>query len=135
MDIKSKGVIGYDEVLRGLNEAVKAKGYDYVYPRDERGICFNVFEGEPDCIVGWLLVWLGVPIEWFAVDSRDIDPIRDVCTVLHMEDVAEFTPEARNLMANVQREQDGGATWGASVTRAHIGDDWYARLRLHRNVA
>lgn len=135
MDIKSKGVIGYEEVLRGLNEAVKAKGYDYVYPRDERGLCYNVFEGKPDCIVGWVLIWLGVPIEWFGPDNRANDPIDDVCMDLRMEEVVEFTQEARVLMKHAQREQDGGATWGAAVTRAHLGEDWYASLRLHLNAA
>lgn len=128
-------VVEYEEALRGLNEAVKTKGYDYIYPRRERLYCYNVWQGQPDCIVGWVMVWLGVPVEWFEEEHRDTDDVGDTCKALHLEGRFEFTEEARDLLGKVQISQDNGMAWGEAVTRAHLGDEWFASLNLHADVA
>lgn len=129
-------VIGYDDVLRALNEAVKAKGYNHVYARHgDEYYCYNVWEGKPDCIVGHALVYLGVPIEWFEVDNRAIDDVGDVCKSLFLQDTFEFTHTARMMLGQVQSDQDGGMTWGEAVTRAHLGEEWFLSLDLHLDAA
>jgi hypothetical protein len=135
MELEIKGVIGYDDVLRGLNEAVKANGYDYKYPRTERGACYNVFDGKPDCIVGWVMIWLGVPIEWFDTDGRDNADVGEVCKALFLVNDIKFSDEARDLLGWAQTYQDNGSTWGVSVTRAHLGDRWFHSLNLHQDAA
>lgn len=127
-------IITYEDALRALNEAVKDRGYDYVYPREKRGACYNVFEGKPDCIVGWVLIHLGVPIEWFEPDTRDNDDVADTCKNLLAQSMFEFTEDAKRLLADAQHDQDSGSTWGVAVTRAHLGGDWFDNL-LHRDAA
>lgn len=134
--------IEYDDALRALNQAVADKGYGYVYPRDERGgHCYNVWEGNPDCIVGHALVWLGVPVEWFTkareghLWGRENDSAYDVCTTLAVSNMFNLTEEARDLLADVQRLQDEGVPWGEAVTRAHLSTDVFEALRLNENVA
>lgn len=135
--------IEYDDALRALNQAVADKGYGYVYPRDDRpgGSCFNVWEGNPDCIVGHALVWLGVPVEWFTEAregshwGRENDSAYDVCTNLAVSDMFNVTDEARDLLAHVQRLQDEGVPWGEAVTMAHLSVDVFEALRLNENVA
>lgn len=134
--------IEYDDALRALNQAVADKGYGYVYPRDERGgFCYNVWEGNPDCIVGHALSWLGVPVEWFTEAregshwGRENDSAYDVCTTLAVSNMFNLTEEARDLLADVQRLQDEGVPWGEAVTRAHLSTDVFEALRLNENVA
>lgn len=128
-------VVTYEETLRALNEAVRDKGYNHVYQRPDGGYCYNVWEGEPHCIVGHVLVRLGVPVEWFEKDNRNIDDVGDVCKNLFLQGLFEFEEEARDLLGDAQVFQDSGDTWGVSVTRAHLGDDWFHALHLHRNAA
>lgn len=128
-------VVTYEETLRALNEAVRERGYNYVYPRNNRGVCYNVFQGKPDCIVGWVMIRLGVPIEWFKEDTRENDNVGDVCRALFFQKMFEFEEAALDLLTDVQISQDSGSTWGVSVTRAHLGEEWYASLYLHRNAA
>lgn len=110
--------------LSALNEAVKVKGYNYVYERRAGSYCYNVWEGNPDCIVGHALIWLGVPIEWFNEDSRANDPAQEVCSLLGYDDMFDVEPEAIALFNRVQAMQDSGIPWGEAVTRAHLGIDW-----------
>lgn len=127
--------ITYEDALRALNQAVADKGYDHVYERSWNGYCYNVWEGQPACIVGHALIFLGVPIEWFAKDTRDNDAVGDVCHVLFMEGMFEITDEALHLLGMAQTYQDGGLTWGVSVTRAHLGQEWFDSLNLHSVAA
>jgi hypothetical protein len=115
--------ITYEMALRALNEAVKAKGHDYVYPRAwQSGGCYNVtLDGEPDCIVGWALVWLGVPGEWFLQDTGRRDAgATTACNLLRMEGIFDVTHEAAEFFSQVQRRQDRGASWGEAVTMSHL---------------
>lgn len=128
-------VVTYEETLRALNEVVREKGYKYAYPRERRGACYNVFEGEPDCIVGHVLVRLGVPIEWFDTDSRDNADVGDVCKALYLQDLFEFEEDAKDLLGYSQAAQDNAIPWGEAVTRAHLGDDVFEDLGLMRDAA
>jgi hypothetical protein len=126
--------VTYEDALRALNEAVKAKGYDYQYPVGDAGGCWNVTEtGEPDCIVGWALVWLGVPAEWFLEGARDdrrgMGAV-SVCPLLRNTGVLDITDEAFALFRDAQARQDGGIEWGRSVVQSHLGNDEFQRLDL-----
>lgn len=129
--------IEYGDALRALNQAVADKGYGYVYPRADRpgGFCYNVWEGNPDCIVGHALVWLGVPVQWFEQGSRANDAAYEACSNLFVSDMFNLTDEARELLGDVQRLQDEGVPWGEAVTRAHLSVDVFEALRLNENVA
>lgn len=129
-------VVTYEETLRALNETVREKGYKHTYQR--RGVvgyCYNVWQGQPDCIVGHVLIRLGVPIEWFDVDSRENDGVGDVCKALYLQDLFEFEEDAKDLLGYTQAAQDNGTPWGEAVTRAHLGDDVFESLGLHADVA
>lgn len=129
--------IEYADALRALNEAVKAKGYKYVYPRTERSAnyCYNIWNGQPDCIVGTALVWLGVPIEWFEAEpSRENDDVGDVCKALLLDGKFEFTEDAKDLLGQAQTHQDNGIPWGEAVTLAHLGGLTFENLGLHSDV-
>lgn len=120
--------ITYADALNALNEAVKAKGYDYVYTK--RGnFCYNVFDGNPDCIVGHALVWLGVPVEWFA-DSMLNENATTVCNTLNFRGMFDIEEDAIEFLSEVQVEQDSGTPWGKAVTRVHIGFKQYHVLAL-----
>lgn len=128
-------VVTYEETLRALNEAVREKGYKYTYGR--RGpsmFCYNTWHGQPDCIVGHVMVRLGVPIEWFDVDNRDNDDVGDVCKALYLQDLFEFEDEAKDLLGYAQSAQDNNVAWGEAVTRAHLGDDVFESLGLNDDV-
>lgn len=133
--------ITYDDALRALNEAVKAKGYNHVYEREGQFAgCYNVtLHGEPGCIVGHALVWLGVPAEWFLErdengDSRRGSSARPVCSMLRRGGLLNVTDEALELFAEAQTRQDSGVTWGEAVTKAHLGTATFEDLRLHHSV-
>ena len=128
--------ITYEMALRALNEAVKANGYDHVYKRSQvTAGCYNVtLAGEPDCIVGWSLIWLGIPAEWFlGKDEGHLSNRRGagsdlVCSMLKKAEMFEVDEDARRLFRFVQGYQDDGMAWGAAVTQAHLGNDWFHSL-------
>lgn len=131
--------ITYETALRALNEAVKAKGYNHVYGSGDGnsgdlGGCYNVtLQGEPDCIVGWALIWLGVPAEWFmARDTlegcRRSAAAGPVCRMLKKAGMFEVDEDAQRLFRDAQEYQDTGRPWGLAVTKAHLGEDWFHSL-------
>lgn len=122
--------ITHDDALRALNEAVKVKGYDFVYDRREGNSCYNVWNGKPDCIVGHALVWLGVPIEWFEEESRANDGAYDVCNALSLDEMFVVGDDALDLFREVQDSQDNQVPWGEAVTRAHLGYDVFMSMGL-----
>lgn len=126
--------ITYEDALRALNQAVADKGYNHVYERIH-AVCYNVWEGKPDCIVGHALVYLGVPVEWFETDSLCNDGASDVCSALFRDDMFRFDDDAIELFRSAQDSQDNASTWGVSVTRAHLGEEWFASLGLYADVA
>lgn len=129
-------VIEYADALRALNEAVKTKGYKYVYERAEGGACSNVRGDSPDCIVGYALVFLGVPVEWFEANNLVCSTAADVCEAINHGDALRlvFQPDAIDLFVNVQVQQDNGVPWGEAVTRSHLTEDEWFEFDLDRGV-
>lgn len=129
-------VIEYSDALRALNEAVKTKGYKYQYERQPGGACSNVRDGEPDCIVGHALVFLGVPVEWFRENDLVCATAVDVCEAINHQDALPlaFQPDAIDLFVDVQVRQDEGMPWGESVTRSHLSEDEWFEFALDQDV-
>lgn len=126
--------------LRALNEAVKAKGYNHVYERGPVDGCYNVtLDGDPDCIVGTALIWLGVPAQWFLESDETFGGSRRgvgagvVCNMLYRSELFDVDEEAADLFRDVQVYQDQGVAWGEAVTRAHLGRDVFDDMRLFEN--
>ena len=100
--------ITYDEVLRGLLDAVNLKGEDHVY--EDLEMCSYLRCGEPSCIVGYLMI-----------NTLEINPL----SILGIEGTDagyalaalgfEMDDDTMNLLTEVQRAQDHGTPWGEAV--------------------
>lgn len=115
----------YDEVKAVLLD-ISSERPDYVYawlpdPRipDGPGSCFYTDpEGNPSCIIGHVFECLGTPRpSWGEEDNGN-----PVGTVLARSKQKEnFSLKAREFLAQVQINQDGGMYWGAAVEHAIKG--------------
>jgi len=133
--------ITYETALRALNEAVKAKGYNHTYQRSGTYGCYNVtLGGDPDCIVGWALIWLGVPAQWFLERDKEHGDARrgagagSVCNMLYRSELLDVDEDAVDLFNSAQARQDQGVTWGEAVTIGHLGGEAFDNLRLNENA-
>lgn len=114
------------EVLRLLTKAVNLKGEDYVYPRKSSGMaCHYAFNGEPDCIVGHVLVDLGIPVEDLmfrpgALTAADIarGSIGTNFADLEAWYGLKFTKTAEEMLVKAQFCQDIQHTWGWALEEA-----------------
>ena len=103
--------------LNLLEEVVREKGGDYVYPNLDRCIYFDD-EGAPSCIVGHVLAKLG------AIEGdlkSKIGPgikVNEALLTSLIIDGIELEEDAMNLLRAAQRKQDEGSTWGAAVSKA-----------------
>lgn len=114
-------LIKYDDMLSKLNDAVKLKGPDYVYPRNtnsdyvDGGDCLYVYEGQPDCIAAHAYVGFGVSLGHLAeYEAMSID----VVPLKVGDEVIEVTEKAEILIRRAQRLQDDGMSWGEAVVAA-----------------
>lgn len=113
--------IDLDAAIEAVEKAVLAKGEDYVYDRPEgRHWCVYVHEGQPSCIVGHALTYLGVPLDALAkadgaTGGRWFEPVSEE---LAMDGIAYFTHEATGFLAYAQQRQDDGYPWGEAFRDA-----------------
>lgn len=128
----------YDETLELLNAAVVKKGEDFVYGSDlavnrfsrPGPSCHYAWDGEPDCIVGHVFAAVGVPLSEMhfgdlSTEENDYQPqnrgkysSQSASTVIRdlaLDGVVDFTPDARSLLQETQRLQDGHVPWGEAV--------------------
>lgn len=112
-----------DLVILKLREIVDEYGADHVYRKhhnaDDFGYCLYVFNGEPDCIIGKLLVKLGFTVDQLAANEGEGAP--QVFANLYGWDHFDMTnpssvPDVIMLAYCVQVQQDGGRTWGQAVS-------------------
>jgi hypothetical protein len=101
--------ITYYEALRGLIDAVKLKGEDYVYG-EELEMCSYVRHDGPSCIVGHLM------INTLGVDPLSIRKYEGTDAGYAMASLGfEMDDDTMNLLTEVQRMQDLGTPWGEAV--------------------
>ena len=134
----------YEDVVARIERIIDVKGTDFVYEihQDSPIICFYALNGKPDCIVGHLLVELGVPVEVLEYEgTRDLnawdhdfasDTISNHWAALESQYALAFTDEARTYLRALQSNQDNGRTWGWSNMDAK---DMTERLRRARTKA
>lgn len=98
-----------------LEQAVRDRGEDYVYPR--RGDrCLYVYGGNPDCLIAQALVNNGhtvAELEKFQQEGYDgevysLDSAETILTRLG------YPGAAATAADNAQMEQDQGMTWGSA---------------------
>jgi hypothetical protein len=108
MDFK----LTYDEAVELLERAVKDRGKDYTYPAELLGTnCVYFKNGQPSCIVGYVLSYKGVREE-------DLDSYENGSSVDGLEITGDH--RAAVLLEWVQAYQDQGISWGESVELAVI---------------
>ena len=104
-----------DEALKLLEAVVADFGEDHVYQRhslaEGGATCRHIHNGEPDCLVGHVLIRSG---RFTAEELSDIQTVR----------LAAFTypgrlvDEATHVLVAAQSTQDAGCTWGVALERA-----------------
>lgn len=119
-----------------IKAIIDAKGADHVYKKRYTSAgamgCTYAYDGQPDCIVGHLLVELGVPVEhldYTSVERRDFSDhtISGAEYEIAREYGIEFTSDALDFLTGVQAMQDAGESWGASF-------DYYATRDAFRGI-
>lgn len=114
----------YDRAVQLLNDAVKEKGHDYVYP--SRGECVYIKDGKPSCIVGHVLVAAGLPVIAFGGCSGEMR--HNSAGIRHLSKVLELDMDhdTVELLREVQWSQDNGTPWGQAVAQelAEREDVW-----------
>lgn len=121
------------DAVASIDKAVALKGEDHVYEMHQGGsgmTCKYAVpspDGEgyvPDCIVGHVLVDLGVnPDELQYTDDNDHGRIAEgdfsyMTVVAEQEGVFTINDDAANFLARAQFQQDNGMPWGQSVQKA-----------------
>lgn len=113
--------ITLDKALKALDEAVAEKGREYVYPIEEQAAyaCqYLTREGKASCIVGNVLLRLGVPVEFLPQHGAPGIDAASLLDVLRERGILTIESEAIALLEAAQAEQDNGTTWGRSAHTA-----------------
>jgi len=111
--------LSYDRALELLREVVAEFGEDYKYPHypaerlpDGRKLrCFYVRDDQPSCIVAHVLHRAGIPVQ-DLVKVEGLGPADTEGTTLFGQ-WADLL--ARQLLREVQVQQDEGETWGNAL--------------------
>jgi hypothetical protein len=122
--------LSYDDAVMYLEKALAERGEDYVYPTqveldrnpmidgDDDVTCFyfNHFTGQPSCIIGHVLHFLGVKHqELLASEGLGIH------TIINDRRVLTADQRTITLLRRAQAHQDIRKTWGDSVKFALSG--------------
>jgi len=118
-----------EEVQPRIATIVDAKGPDFIYQKRSTSGgpalgCFYAHEGKPDCIVGHLLVELGVPVE--VLDPTSGKSVNDLASLRVSEIEYQlkrlynitFTWDAMSFLDDLQYRQDMGQPWGEAYRLA-----------------
>lgn len=106
-------------VIDALEEAVSQRGWDYVYtPPPNKTTCLYLHADGPGCGVGLALSILGVPDSTLgALNSCGMIDMLKSREIL-VDCGWEMAPDAVAVFATFQELQDGGSTWGESLSAA-----------------
>lgn len=107
--------LSYDRAVELLGRAVTEKGADYVY-EDAVNCAYFGEHGEPRCIVGHVLHYVGVE----PFDPDDVHNITSFGVLMEEGVVSPVTADERaiNLLVTAQVHQDRQVPWGESVENA-----------------
>jgi len=106
-----------DEVVRGHESHVYKK-------HSGSGLsCHYAWDGQPDCIVGHVLVKVGVTVESLEYgESREVTPGKyamgdasEVLELLRKDGIVEFDDDAQMYLTRVQYHQDDETPWGEAA--------------------
>lgn len=103
-----------------MEAAVNQRGADYVYRKDgsggPAGGCYYFVEGEPSCIIGTILSYLGVKPSQVQEGSNAESQVKSL-----FPDTSDVVVDALN---EAQKKQDLGFTWGVALAefRAIVTD-------------
>lgn len=117
-------VITWDQIQSVLDDLVAEKGADFVYEplsipgSNPRSICTYLHGQEPGCLVGHVLLRLGVDREWLAGEEGSSGG--DVVTYSDLE-IEDLTRVAK-FLSQVQGYQDDSIPWGQAVQMAREVD-------------
>lgn len=122
-------VIDAETAIRMLEEQV-AGHEDFVYSPPTKNsldepICLYVHDDTPSCLVGRVLHAAGVTLEELAV--LDEQALSAIALGLEPFSSVEVTVSGASVLANAQRAQDGGETWGAALEQARRTLAWLTR--------
>jgi hypothetical protein len=129
-----------------VDQAIKQKGEDYTYEKDEYGNCAYVHydeivvggpdewgdvQKEPDldtckmgCLVGAALIKGGIEPEWFVETGNNTEPASTVLYALSVNDRITYTREADEYLTRLQESQDKGAPWRIADALSRSGEVW-----------
>lgn len=110
--------LSYSTTVKILDDLVEEFGSDYVYEAGPLGACNYIRKGEPSCIVGHVLVKVGVPVKRLKVADGPFGGGMGAHVLLDglkEEGVIQFDGSVRSLLREAQYSQDNGNTWGRSV--------------------
>lgn len=108
---------------RLLDEAVAARGEDYVYEQPIADWCVYTYDGKPSCIVGHVLDAAGIPLEELERGDAGYWGAGRLVENLENKGLLETDYGTRQALIGAQWRQDDGDTWGEavnSVTRLYL---------------
>jgi hypothetical protein len=111
----------FDTVVEKLNEIVNEYGADHVYEKhsdSDVSRCLYVWKGEPDCIIGKLLVKLGFTVgNLYSIEGESAAEAFNKLYGLDIDMLRRRDwPKVIQLVWDVQSRQDGGMPWGRAVS-------------------
>jgi hypothetical protein len=112
--------ITHEDVLRVMTEVVEEYGHDHVYqkqpgPRGPKDLCVYIKDGKPSCLIGHVLVRLGVDVGFLT--DRNSSQINGHGFTSSGSNLP-WTAEAAQVMQAAQHIQDMGAPWGEALRAA-----------------
>jgi hypothetical protein len=114
-------IITGDQALEALRKAVNFRGDGWIDPgyEDSRG-CKYVRGGQPACIIGQALSYLGVSVEELTSMDQGFDNVIDDDHIQGLLQDMGYVLDGLALRRFVaaQYTQDGGGTWGKALAKA-----------------
>lgn len=118
--------LDYGQAVVFLEKAVAEKGANYVYEsieteeaygeydemRDVQTACLYFHDGQPSCIVGHVLSYMGY---------TEATEGQSATQAIHNLGI-EADARTQALLSEVQEAQDQGVAWGRAVGEAQFGD-------------
>lgn len=102
-------------VLKSLAKVVREKGADYRY-LDDHEACTYTEGGKPSCLVGHVLIDLGVPTQRLV--AMNTSRFRSLVAHGRLRGF-EIDPVAIEILNDAQIFQDSGSTWGEARREAN----------------